>query len=178
MDESIDEIVEYGLKKLLPFLCSVVLLLLTYIPIHLPLSQFLRPDVAMICVYFWVLYRRDLFGVFTVVLLGLINDSLSAVPTGINIFILMMIYVQTCSFGSYVNTKPFSVSWGGFAIISFLAFTIKWLLLSMYYSHFLPFGGVFAGYLATALLYPLIARLNIFIQNNFLAGEEVIYEQG
>ncbi len=178
MDDSIGEILEYGLKKLLPLLWSVLLLLITYIPIHLPLSQFLRPDIAMICVYFWALYRRDLFGIFSVVLLGFIGDSLSAVPAGLNIFILMLIYVQTCSFGSLVNTKPFAVSWGGFAVISFLAYLIKWLILSIFYSRFLPFSGVFAGYLATVFLYPLIARLNIAIQNTFLAGEEVIYEQG
>lgn len=178
MEDSLTEILEGRLKKILPFLCSVLLVLVAYVPIHLPLSQYLRPDVGMICVYFWALYRQDLFGALSAFVLGFVADSLSAVPIGLNVFSFMLVFALSSTFGSYVNSKPFALSWGGFAIISLLAFVAKWLLISVYYSKFLAFGGVFTAYLATVFLYPLIARLNIWIQNRFLANEEVIYEQG
>ena len=177
MEDSLTEILENRFKKLLPFLCSVILLLIAYVPIHLPLSQYLRPDVGMICVYFWALYRQDLFGAISAFALGFIADSLSAVPVGLGIFSFLTVFALASTFGSYVNSKPFALSWGGFAVISLFAFVIKWLLLSVFYSKFLAFGGVFTAYLATLFLYPLIARLNIYIQNRFLANEEVIYEQ-
>ena len=131
----------------------------------------------MICVYFWTLYRRDLFGPIAVTIIGLVADSFSAVPLGINIFVFILIYVLSITYGIFVNTKPFIVSWIGFLIISFIGFFAKWLLMSIFYSEFLSIFGVFVAFCSTFLLYPLIARLNIFVQNKFLSNEEVIYEQ-
>lgn len=178
MRETFSEILENGLKSFLPLLCSFFLLLVIYVPVHLPLSRFLRPDVGMICVYFWALYRQDLFGSISAFLLGFVADSLSAVPMGLNVFAFMFVFAAGSTASSYINMKPFAVSWLGFAVISFLAFVIKWLLISVFYSRFLVFGSIFAGYLATVCFYPLIARLNIFIQNRYLASEDVVYEQG
>lgn len=177
MDDSLSDIICYQLKKMLPLLCTIVLILLMYTPFHFPLSKFLRPDVAMICIYFWTLYRRDLFGLFSVAFLGVVADSLGLVPLGVNIFVFVFIYVMSISYGWFVNTKPFAVSWTGFAVISFAAFVVKWFLMSIYYSCFLSVLGIFSGYIVTVLIYPLIARLNIFVQNKFLASDEVIYEQ-
>lgn len=176
MGHSFSEIFVLRLKRLLPFLSSVILLLIAYIPGHLPLSKFLRPDIGLICVYFWALYRQDLFGPFSAFILGGIADSLSSVPLGLNIFAFVFVFAATGTTGSYVNVKPFIASWGIFSLIAFAAIVLKWLLISIFYSRFLPFGTIFVGYIATVLLYPLIARLNIFIQNRFLAKEEVIYE--
>lgn len=177
MDDSFSEIISYQFKKLLPLIVTILLILLAYLPIRVPFSKFLRPDVGMICVYFWALYRRDLFGPVSVAILGLVADSMSAVPIGVNMFVFMFIYVTAITYGTYVNTKPFAVSWIGFAIICFVAFFVKWLLLSVYYSLFLSVLGIFIGFVATVLLYPLIARFNVFIQNKLLANEEVVYEQ-
>ena len=177
MDDSFSDIICYQLKKILPLICTILLILLIYIPIRIPLSKFLRPDVSMICVYFWALYRRDLFGPLSVACVGFVSDSLAATPLGINLFVFMLIYVLAVNFASLVNTKPFIVTWVGFSVICFAAFLVKWLLMSVYYSDFLSFIGIIIGYIATVLLYPLVARLNIFVQNKFLANEEVIYEQ-
>ena len=177
MDDSFSDIIYNQIRRILPLLYTILLILLAYIPVCIPLSKFLRPDVSMICVYFWSLYRRDLFGPISVACVGVVADSLSATPLGSNMFVFMLIYVLAINFSSLVNTKPFVVSWVGFSIISLVAFLIKWLVISVYYSTFLSFIGILTGYVATVLLYPLIARLNVFVQNKFLANEEVIYEQ-
>lgn len=178
MDDSLSEILDSQFKKFLPLICSIFLLLAAYIPVHMPLLKFLRPDIGIICVYFWALYRQDLFGAVSTFILGVIADSIAATPFGLNAFVFMFVFILASTFGSFVNTKPFIISWGGFAAISLLAFSIKWILLSVFYSRFVALGGILAGYAATVLFYPLIARLNIFVQNRFLSGEEVIYEQG
>ena len=177
MEDSFSDIILYQFKKVLPLLFTVILVMLAYVPIRIPFSKFLRPDVAMICVYFWTLYRRDLFGPISVAVLGIVADSLGAVPLGINMFVFILVYVLAITYGMFVNTKPFAISWIGAALILLVAYITKWLLMSVYYSVFLPFTGTCIGYLATILLYPLIARLNIFMQNRFLANDEVIYEQ-
>lgn len=178
MEESFSEIIENFFKKLLPLLSAIILMLLAYIPVHLPLSPFLRPDIGVICVFFWSLYRQDLFNVFSAFFLGVIADSMSAVPLGLNIFIYLFIFVVCSIFGRYINMKPFIINWIGFASISAMAIGLKWLLASVYYSQFLPVTETIAGYAATVFLYPLFARLNMYIQNRFLLDEEAVYEQG
>jgi hypothetical protein len=39
-------------------------------------------------------------------------------------------------------------------------------------------GGIPVGYASTVLLYPVFARLNMAVQNRFLADEGAVYEQG
>ena len=121
MDESISNVVSYQLKKILPLISSVLLVLFTYIPLSVPLLKFLRPDVALICVYFWTLYRRDLFGPISVALLGVVSDSLTSLPLGTNMFVFIFVYIMSINYARFVNAKSFAVGWFGFAIISFVA---------------------------------------------------------
>ena len=69
MKETFKEIVIGYLKGLIPFLLTLLMVLIDFVPIHLPLSHFFRPDLAVVCVYFWVLYRIDLFGILSVIIL-------------------------------------------------------------------------------------------------------------
>ena len=177
MDDSVSDIIGYQLKKLLPIIISILMVLLVYAPLSVPVLKFLRPDVSLICVYFWTLYRRDLFGPLSVALLGFVSDCLTSLPLGVNTFIFIFTYIMSINYARFVNAKSFAISWFGFTVISFIAFVIKWLLVSFYYSQFLHIVGVFAGYVTTVLLYPLVVRLNIWVQNKFLANEEVVYEQ-
>ena len=91
MDDSLSEILSYQLKKLLPLIATILLILITHLPVGFPFSKFLFPDAGMIGVYFWALYRRDLFGPISVAVLGIVADSMSMVPVGINIFVFMFI---------------------------------------------------------------------------------------
>ena len=176
MKESLREILNGYFKKTIPLLTTLFLVLIGFVPTHLPFSHFLRPDLALICLYFWVLYRLDLFGVLSVIVLGLVVDSLSGAPFGMNICVLVFAYILTITYGSYVNTKPFLISWIGFAIVCFLALLFKWVSFSIYYKTFLSFGHILMSYLVSILIYPFIAQLNIFIQNAYLKDEEVINE--
>ena len=177
MDDSISDIINSQFKKLLPLIITILLVLFSCIPLSIPFSKFLRPDVSMVCIYFWSLYRRDLFGPISVILLGIVSDSLSYLPLGVNIFIYAFTYLLSVSYIHFINSRSFAIGWLAFSVISFIAFFVKWLLMSFYYSQFLYILSIFPSYMATVLFYPLIVRINIFVQYKFLSNEEVIYEQ-
>jgi rod shape-determining protein MreD len=176
MDESFSEILENQFKKAIPLLSSLVLLLLMYIPLPLPFLPFFKPNMGLICVFFWALYRQDLFNGLSVFALGLTADAMSTVPLGLNILIYLFVFVLCSLFGRYINMKPFVVNWVGFGVVSLVAFGLEWLIMSCYYRQFLALGGIFSGYAATVLLYPLFARLNMALQNRYLADDEALYE--
>jgi len=178
MKETASEMIIAYLKALLPFLSSLLLVLITFIPMHLPIPAFFKPDLAMICVYFWALYRNDLFGIFSCLILGVVVDYFTNAPLGINVLVLVLTDIISAKKASFINTKPFVVTWLVFALFMFGAMALKWSLFSLYDRLFLPLEGVFITYLVSVFIYPLIAKLNITLQNKYLNDDEVIHEQG
>ncbi len=176
MHDSLTDIALLSFKRSIPFLSTLFFVLVDYVPFHIPLAHYLSPDLACCCVYFWVLYRLDLFGIFSVALLGMICDALSGAPFGMNIFVLTLVYLLTITYGRYVNTKPFIISWIGFALVLLAAFCMKWLLVLIYEHTLLSFWHVLISYIVTVLVYPMLARINIFIQNRYLSNEELFDE--
>lgn len=176
MNDDISDILKNQFLKLLPFLSSICFILIFYIPLRLPLLSYIRPDIGIVCVFFWSLYRQDLFNVFAAFLLGLIADGLSGVPLGLNTFVYLFIFVINSTFGRFINMRSFIINWIGFLTVFALALMVKVFLTLMYYERFSSLSSVFSGYLATVLLYPLFARFNMFLQNRFLGPEGVIYE--
>ena len=176
MKESFAEFIKIYLKGMIPFFMTLVLMLLNFLPTHIPFSHFLRPDISMICIYFWVLYRSDLFGLVSVIILGVASDSLSGTPFGINLFVFLLTYVLTLTYWSYVYAKSFLISWVGFALVLASGLICKWLLLSVYYKTFLLLSHIGLTFMVTLLIYPLIARLNIMVQNKYLSFDGEIHE--
>ena len=168
MKDSLTDTLILLFRNLIPFFITLFFVLVGFVPTHLPLSHFLRPDFALICIYFWVLYRLDLFGIVSTILIGVVVDSLSGLPLGMNICVFLFVYLLTITLAGYVNTKPFVSSWLCFSLIAFLAFVLKWFLFCVYFRTLLTLPHIFMTYVSTILIYPLIARLNMFIQNRYI----------
>lgn len=159
------------LQRITPLLFSVFLIMLSYVPLDFPLSNNIRPAVGMVCVYYWIIHRPDLFNLISVYILGLAEDILSSVPMGTNIFTLLVMYILLLNLARFFNGKPFIITWYGFAILSFLTFFAKWLMLSVYYGEFLPVVSVFFSYLFSIAAYPVLSLMNAFVQNYLIQDE-------
>lgn len=168
MDDDWSEFLTQILQRLLPLVSTTLLLLLSYMP-YFPLT--FHPDVAVICVYYWLLNRSDVFNLFSVFLVGIINDFVSAVPLGASVFELLFLFVLVSNFLKYFNGKPFEVMWCGFMPAAFLSMLAKWFILSVYYSQFLPVVMLLFSILITIAFYPLICLINVFVQNNLMTDE-------
>ena len=171
-DELSENIVNY-LQRLLPLFSSLLLLFFSYVPLDFLLFNNIRPAVAIVCVYFWMIHRPDLFNLVSVYLLGVVDDVISNVPFGTNILTLLILYLLISNLSRFLNGKPFIITWYGFAIISLVVFLIKWLVLSVYYGQFLPLSIVSFSFLVTAAAYPFISLILAFVQNNLIADEEL-----
>lgn len=101
-------------QRLLPLLFSLLLLFVSYIPLDLPISNNIRPAVGMICTYFWLLHRPDVFNLLSVYLLGLTEDVISSAPFGSNIFALLVLYVLVTNLSRF--SMPSRLSLSGMAL--------------------------------------------------------------
>ncbi len=172
MSEDIDQNITTLFQRILPLATSVLLLMISYIPLDFSLFNNIRPAIGIICVYFWVIHRPDLFNLWSVYFLGLLDDIISASPFGSNILALLVLYVLINNSSRFINAKPFIVTWYWFALLSLVTMLARWLVVSVYYSQFLPLTILSFSYLVTAAAYPLVSLLLAYIQNRWIQDEE------
>lgn len=171
MSEELKENLAAYFQRFLPLIVSIMLVLMVRVPLHVAAANNLRPDVGLVCVFFWMLHRPDVFNLFSVYFLGLIEDIVTLAPFGSNIFACLVMYLLVSNLAVYLNGKPFIVTWYGFALFCFVTMFSRWLLVSVYYAQFLPFSLMMFSLLFTVAIYPVISVVNAFVQNSLMKDE-------
>lgn len=171
MRDSFSEKLRLCLLQGIPLLSSLLLMFISFIPLNSVQFGHLRPIIGLICVYYWTLKRSDLFGFFSAFMIGFLTDIYSSSPLGINILLFMLVTAGTHWLAHYFQNSSFGVGWFIFGLVGLGAVLLKWVLLMIYAGRFLPLWEAFFGYLSTVMFYPLIALINIKIQNRFLPRE-------
>ncbi len=172
MAQELNENISSFFQRLLPFLTSVLLVLFSYVPLDFMFLNSIRPAIGIICVYFWLQHRPDLFNLWSVFGVGLIDDFVSSSPLGSNVFELLLMYVLVNNTSRFLNAKPFVVLWYGFMALSLITVLSRWLVVSVYYGQFLPLSMLFFSYMVTIAAYPLISLLLAFVQNHLIQDED------
>ncbi|MBR1604886.1 MAG: rod shape-determining protein MreD [Alphaproteobacteria bacterium] len=160
MREDLKEAINLSIQKILPFLLSLLFIFCTYIPSGVSVSHVIRPDVGMICVFYWVLHRPDLFNLFTVFFLGFVSDILSSAPLGSDIIAYLTIYLVITNLSSFFVNKSFQAFWYGFGFVLVLVEFLKWLIVSIFYTEFLPLERLLFTILFTIAWYPVVSFFN------------------
>lgn len=160
MREELKENIKLSAQSFVPFWVSFVFILFNYIPASVGYPNIIRPEIGIISVFYWVLYRPDLFNMFTVFFLGVISDVLSVIPLGTNTMAYLMVYLAVNNMRSFFNNKPFNIIWFGFVFVFLMAEFAKWLIVSVYYTNFIPLENLFFTILFTVACYPVISFVN------------------
>ncbi len=171
MKKKLDDNTLSFFQKSLPLISSILLLLLSYSSVNIFMLDSVHPDLGFICIYFWMLHRPDLFGMLSVVVIGLLDMAITSVLPGASLFGYLIFYVIIYNTQKIFNAKSFVVVWCGFMAISFVAVLFKWLVVSIYYSKFLPLLILIFGYSVSIALYPVVSAILVFIQNRFIQDE-------
>ena len=61
MSEELRESLAVYFQRMLPLLVSIILVLMSFVPLNFDAANVLRPDVGLICVFFWMIHRPDVF---------------------------------------------------------------------------------------------------------------------
>ena len=173
MSKEFDENVVPFFQKSLPLLSSVFFLLISYFPSNFTFFGSVKSDFGLICIYFWMLHRPDLFNLFSAATLGIIDISISSGVPGACLLAYLVMFVLVYNMQKYFNAKSFVVIWCGFMVLSFAAMFVKWLVVSVYYSQFLPLTMLTFSYFIMVAMYPLISFVLAFLQNHFIKDESI-----
>ena len=171
MSEDFDEKVVTHFQRSLPIITSVAFLLLAYLPLNLGFFYNIRPDFGLMCIYFWMLHRPDLFGLWAIVIMGCVASIISSSVVGCIFIAYLVMYTLLYNTQKLFNAKSFVVVWYGFIALSLVSMLVKWIVVSIYYNEFLPISMLVFGYLIGVVLYPIVSLVLAFIQNKFIQDD-------
>jgi rod shape-determining protein MreD len=155
-------------RKLVPFATTILLVILSVMPWHLPGFGQVTPALSLMAVYYWAIFRPDLLPPPAVFAIGLLQDILAGVPLGVNAVTLLLVYAVVSSQRRFFLGKSFLVMWSGFVLVAAGVAAATWLLLAGFYGTLLnPVPAVFQGMLTLAL-FPCLTWLFIRAQNALL----------
>ncbi|SDG54202.1 rod shape-determining protein MreD [Roseospirillum parvum] len=147
------------LRRQVPVALAVLLLVLAQVPTQVPGLVEVAPMLGLICVYYWAIYRPDLFGAASAFALGLLDDILSGAPLGSGALALLLAHGVISRQRTLFHAKPFAVTWPVFAVVAAGAYLVRWLGAGLVRGAVLPAEPVVVGWLMTVAAYPLLGWL-------------------
>ena len=148
---------------LTPFAISAALILLSVIPIQVPAIGSVAPNLGLVAVFYWTVYRPDLMPAIAVLPLGLWQDLLNGAPLGLNALTLLIVYGVIVFQRIFFRGKSFLVVWWAFGLTAAFAAFVFWLAVVGWHLRYVdPTPLVFQAVLTLAMfpfLYWLLSRV-------------------
>jgi rod shape-determining protein MreD len=147
-------------RNLLPVAIALAAVILGTTPLYLPGYGAVAPDLALMAVFYWAIYRPDLFPAAVAFAVGLVQDALTGTPVGLNALVLLAAYGAIVTQRRFFQNKSFLVVWWAFSLVGLCAALLGWALMSILAVRFVqPMPALFSG-LVTVGLYPFVGWLN------------------
>lgn len=154
---------------LIPVVSTLVFVVLSVVPFHIPGFAVVTPAFGMMAVYHWTIYRADLLPPLGVFVAGLLLDLLNATPyVGISALALLLARTVLMSQRRFFIDRPFPMLWAGFLATAAGVIAFEWLLVSALRGALLrPGPFIFEAVVAVAM-FPAGSYLLARMQRGFL----------
>jgi len=146
-------------RNLFPLGLALTALLVGAMPLYLPGYGMVAPNLTLMVVFYWAIYRPDLFPAAVAFAIGLVQDALMGTPMGLNALVLLAVYGVVTTQRRFFQGKSFAVIWSAFLFVAFAAGFLGWLVMVAFGAALIdPMPGIFAA-LLTIVIYPLVTWL-------------------
>lgn len=153
-----------------PVLVALLLMFLLMVPLRLPNFGTIAPSIALMAVFYWAVYRPELFGPYAVGLLGFVQDALSGAPLGMNALVCLLAYSSVVSQRQLFLAHGFFILWWGYTLTAMIAGLISWSIVSCLNFSMIPFDPVLYQAAVGIALFPPMAWIFSRVQRAFLSG--------
>ena len=168
MNIAIWQKLDYFTRSSTPFILSLILVILSVIPTYIPSYMAVAPVLPLVSIYHWAIYRPNLLPVFSVFILGLMQDILMGTPVGLYVLVFLTVYGIVLSQRRFFAEKSFIFYWLGFGAISLLASIESYLLGSVWNGVFLDSNAAAYQYIILLGISPTLAWIFLRWQQAFL----------
>jgi rod shape-determining protein MreD len=145
--------------QLLPVATTVLAVLLSIQPIHIPGYAAVTPAFALMAVYHWTIYRPELLPAAALFLIGTAQDLLSGGLVGVTALVLVLARAIVLGQRGHFVNRPFPFVWAGFMLLASGTMLCLWLLHSLLAAQLLDFGAAVFRAVLTVSLYPAASFL-------------------
>jgi len=155
-------------RHLAPFALTVLLVLVSAVPNRVPGLGSIAPDLALMAVFYWTIYRPELFRPPAVFLVGVFQDVLLGTVPGTHAVVLLTAQALLAQQRRLFRGRSFAVVWWAFSMVALGAAVLNWLV-TMALSRALidPAPVAFAAAVAIAV-YPFMTWLFARVQQGVL----------
>jgi len=150
--QRLDQRIRHGL----PFVSVLIAILVVATPTRLPGFASVAPQLPLIAIYYWAIFRPDLLRPWAAFALGAVADIVGGTPLGVSSLVYLAVLGVAGSQGRVLG-KTFLMAWWGFAMIAAGAELVEWIMNSMIMVTVLPVQALLFQYLMTLTVYPLLA---------------------
>jgi rod shape-determining protein MreD len=151
-------------RATLPLLSGLLLTLLNVVVWPIPFFGVITPALSLVAVYYWAVYRPDLFTPLMGFALGLIHDSLNGLPLGLSALLFTAIHQLAYAQRRFFVGHPFFMLWAGFALTMVTVAFCQWLLITILQWQRLNPAPIVMQSILTITLFPALAWLLISLQ--------------
>jgi rod shape-determining protein MreD len=110
-------------------------------------------------VYFWSLYRPDLFTNSAAFATGVIYDALAGLPLGLSSLLLLLVRNLMVTQQRFFVARSFPVIWCCFVLLALAALALRWALSCLWWGHLFAAQPMVFELLLTLALYPVATLL-------------------
>ncbi|HEY1411951.1 MAG TPA: rod shape-determining protein MreD [Rhodopila sp.] len=140
-----------------PTSTTLLLMLLSQVPLQITGQAALLPAVALCCVWFWSLFRPDNLPPPIVFVIGLMADLLGYLPLGVSVFTLLCVQAVAMALRRSLARRGFVWIWLVFGCVAAAASLVIWLLVMLLTFRLLsPAPSIFTAVL-TFSIFPVLA---------------------
>ena len=147
------------LRGLLPFATALIAVLIDVTPLVGTGPAGLTSFATLCAVYFWSLYRPDLFSPSAAFLTGLIYDGLAGLPLGVSSLALLLVRNLMVVQQRFFLARSFPVIWCCFLLLAPAVEAARWLLSCLWWGHLFALQPALLELLVTMTLYPAASWL-------------------
>jgi len=160
-----------NIRLFLPIMVTVLLLMLSSVPLDITGTSAFFPAVDIMAISFWASYRPGSMPYWFVFLLGIIRDSLEGIMLGVSPCVCLLVRLMVVSSRGLYRKENFILVWQWFTIILIFAITLKWALLSFLMDKPLIIDYAVMQFMVSIAMYPLLHWLfnivNLAMPENF-----------
>jgi rod shape-determining protein MreD len=153
------------LRALAPFATALLAVLIDLLPLPGAGLERVTSFSTLGVVYFWSLYRPDLFTNSAAFATGLIYDALAGLPLGLSSLLLLLVRNLMVTQQRFFVARSFPVIWACFVVLAPAIALLRWLIVSLWFEHSFAFPPLLVELLLTIALYPLVSWLLGHVHN-------------
>ncbi len=158
------------MTSLLPVATTVLAMLVSIQPIHIPGYAAVTPAFTLMAVYHWTMYRPDLLPALALFVVGTVQDLISGALPGVTALILLLAHAILLRQRRHFVNRPFPFIWAGFTLLAGGTMLLLWTLHSLLALELLDFRSTMFRAVLTISFYPVASFLLGRSQRAFLGA--------